>query len=196
MRLGLAAAGWLLSPTRRIIDAWKAGDASHRGHALRRWSVGLFWFEVGGCAALAFIFHRPASTSLNVLGLLVTVYSYSRINEIVYAFYSDALSASKESDLTPVERIRMAMRSYFGLAVNFALLYYFLPIQGLFKEPLKSFLESFYFSGVTLATLGYGDISPAHWISQLLALYQVFAGILIVAVAIASYVSSVRLPRE
>jgi voltage-gated potassium channel len=82
----------------------------------------------------------------------------------------------------------MAMRSYFGLAINFAILYYFIPVANLFNNAFGNFLEAFYFGGVTLATLGYGDILPHHWLSRLLALYEVFTGILIIAVAIATYV--------
>ena len=86
----------------------------------------------------------------------------------------------------------MAMRSCFGLAFNFSLLFYFCPIDDLFKPPLASFLDAFYFSGVTLATLGYGDILPSHPLSRLLALYEVFLGILIIAVAIATYIGSAK----
>ncbi len=81
----------------------------------------------------------------------------------------------------------MAMRSFLGLAFNFALLYYFVPVEKLFTRALTSFWEAFYFSGVTLATLGYGDIAPIHPISQFVALWQVGAGILLVAVSIAIY---------
>ena len=116
------------------------------------------------------------------------MYAWSRVNEIAYAFYRDALSRTKSSDLTVTDRIRMAMRSYFGLAINFAILYYFIPVANLFNNSFGNFLEAFYFSGVTLATLGYGDKLPRHWLSRLLALYEVFTGILIVAVAIATYV--------
>ena len=135
-------------------------------------------------------------TALSCITMIPLVYAYSRILEIAYAFYNDPLSQSKQSDLTMVDRIRMAMRSYFGLAFNFALLYYFLPVSGLFKvgeqSHLNSFFESFYFSGVTLATLGYGDVVPTHWVSRLLALTEVFTGILIIAISVATYVGGMK----
>lgn len=53
-------------------------------------------------------------------------------------------------------------------------------------------MEAFYFSGVTLATLGYGDITPVHWVSRLLAVCEVFVGILIIAVAVASYIGGMK----
>ena len=188
MRDHLPKIGWLLSPSRKLIDLLKQGDQEHRGNMLRRWSFGLFTSELVACVLLMLLARSPSSREVSVFAVLAVIYAVSRINETAYAFYRDPLSKEKKSDLRVGERIRMAMRSYFGLAFNFALLYYFLPVACLFKAPLAGFLEAFYFSGVTLATLGYGDILPIHWVSRLLALYQVFAGILIVAMAIATYI--------
>ena len=188
----LSPLGWALSPTRRIIDLLKEGDGEHRGRALRRWSVGLFAVEVVGLLALSMLWTIPPSRALGFISLLLLIYSASRINEIAYAFVRDPLSSLKESDLSSVDRIKMAMRSYFGLAFNFAVVFYALPIPSLFKDELSSFFEAFYFSGVTLATLGYGDILPLHWVARALALYEVATGILIVAVAIATYISGVK----
>jgi hypothetical protein len=201
VRIFREVAGWLLSPTRQIIDLWKRGDPSHQGRTLRSWNSCLFWIEIVACAALAFFFSRARVAEATPISGTLIVYAWSRINEIAYAFYRDALSRTKRSDLTVTDRIRMAMRSYFGLAINFAILYYFTPVAHLFNNSFGTFLEAFYFSGVTLATLGYGDILPHHRLSRLLALYEVFTGILIVAVAIATYVGGlskdeVELPKR
>ena len=185
--------GYFLSPTRKIIDLWKRGDRAHRGDALRRWSLWLFWLEFTAAIVVALSYMGPPSTDFTYAGLVPLVWAWSRINEIVYAFYSDTLSPTKESDLTAIDRIRMSMRSYFGLAFNFALLYYFWPMADLFTKPIEGgFFESLYFSGVTLATLGYGDILPKHWFCRLLALSEVFAGILLIAIAIATYIGAVN----
>lgn len=200
MRKVIANLGWLLlSPTRKIIDLRKVrvrDDRVYRADTLRRWNLRLFYGEIVLCAALMLWFKEEPPTGLNFVGVVLAFYAWSRINEIAYAFYRDPLSQSKESDLTVNDRIRMAMRSYFGLGFNFAVLYYFLPITGLFKvgeqSHLGSFAESVYFSGVTLATLGYGDVVPVYWFSRLLALYEVFTGILIIAVAVATYVGRTK----
>jgi voltage-gated potassium channel len=184
----LAMLGWLLSPTRNIVDCWKRGGRAHRGNTLRRWSLGLFLVETLGSIVLAFLVTQPPPSEFSVSSGALVVYAYSRINEIAFAFYRDPLSPIKSSDLTPRDRLRMVMRSYFGLGFNFALLYYFLPIAALFKEPLASFFEAIYFSGVTLATLGYGDVLPVHWLARLLSLYEVSCSILLIAVAIATYI--------
>jgi hypothetical protein len=200
MRKVIANLCWLLlSPTRKIIDFRKVrvrDDPVYRGNTLRRWNLRLFYGEIVVCAALMLLYRGEPPTGLNFVGGVLVLYAWSRVNEIAYAFYCDPLSHSKESDLTVNDRIRMAMRSYFGLGFNFALLYYFLPITGLFiaggQSRLGSFAESVYFSGVTLATLGYGDVVPTYWVSRLLALYEVFAGILIIAVAVATYVGRTK----
>ncbi len=200
MRKVIANLGWLLlAPTRKIIDLRKVrvrDDPMYRGNTLRRWNLRLFYSEIVVCAALMLLFRGEPSSHLNFSGGVLVLYAWSRINEIAYAFYRDPLSQSKESDLTANDRIRMAMRSYFGLGFNFAVLYYFLPITGLFKvgeqSHLGSFAESVYYSGVTLATLGYGDVVPTYWVSRLLALYEVFTGILIIAVAVATYVGRTK----
>ncbi|HEX8633972.1 MAG TPA: potassium channel family protein [Pyrinomonadaceae bacterium] len=199
MRKVIANLGWFLSPTRKIIDLWKVrvrDDRVYRGKTLRRWNLWLFYVEIVVCAAFMLLFRGEPSSHLNFTEGVLVFYAWSRINEIAYAFYCDPLSQSKESDLKVNDRIRMAMRSYFGLGFNFAVLYYFLPITGLFRvgeqSHLGSFAESVYFSGVTLATLGYGDVVPTYWVSRLLALYEVFTGILIIAVAVATYVGRTK----
>ncbi len=179
--------GIFFSATRVFIDWWKEHDPEKRGDRLRHWSLGIFSLEAIGCVALAYFFSRPANRQAGAADVVVVVYAWWRVNEVVYAFYNDALSRVKRSNLTNTDRIRMAMRSYFGLAFNFAIAYYFIPVDGLFNEPIGNFWQAFYFSGVTLATLGYGDMYPIHDLSRLLALYEVFAGILILAVAIATY---------
>ena len=179
----------LFSPSRLIVDVWKVGGtAKEKGDKLRTWSLWLFVIELGACVLLAYFDPKPRLLGAGFLAWVVLLYPWSRVNEISYAFYEDALDDTKTTDLKRHERILMAMRSYFGLAFNFAFAYHFLPRGSLFNgEHLSTFREAFYFSGVTLATLGYGDVYPIQTISRTLALYEVFAGILIIAVAIATY---------
>src|SRR5690348_10285325 len=78
--------GWLLSPSRKIIDLWKQGDRTHRGSALRRWSFWLFGIDVVGCISLTILAVHAPSIDLSFIGAVAVVYAYSRINEIAYAF--------------------------------------------------------------------------------------------------------------
>ena len=42
-------------------------------------------------------------------------------------------------------------------------------------------LDAIYFSVVTMSTVGYGDLSPATWYSQLFTIFYLFSGILVVS---------------
>jgi hypothetical protein len=86
------------------------------------------------------------------------------------------------------DRLALSFRSYFELIINFAILYFLLPITH-WKDchSPKDILESFYFSGVTITTLGYGDITPTHWFAQLLSVYEVLCGFLLIIVCFAVY---------
>ncbi len=87
------------------------------------------------------------------------------------------------------------------LAFGFALLYYpWIGDQLSFISPHatpNSFTKALYFSGVTLATLGYGDIQPVAWQFRLLAITEGFTGAvgigLQVAYVLAVYPSFSRL---
>lgn len=46
--------------------------------------------------------------------------------------------------------------------------------------PLESLAHSFYFSGVTLMTVGYGDVTPIGW-GRLLALLEAMIGYILPA---------------
>ena len=68
--------GWLVSPTRRIIDLWKVrGDKTYRGNALRRWSLLLFYSEAIGCAVLMLLFDREPSTTWSFVGVALAYYA-------------------------------------------------------------------------------------------------------------------------
>ena len=56
-------------------------------------------------------------------------------------------------------------------------------------NPLATDLDYFYFSFVTIATLGYGDISPTHPLTQVLASIEAVIGQFYVAIIVAWLVS-------
>jgi len=66
------------------------------------------------------------------------------------------------------------------LAFGYALIYYpWIGNAPSFNSPhvgASSFTKALYFSGVTLATLGYGDIQPVAWPFRLLAIMEGFTG--------------------
>ncbi|MBU6081561.1 MULTISPECIES: potassium channel family protein [Allobacillus] len=78
---------------------------------------------------------------------------------------------------------------YFILMLGFALLYFLLSEAGfslLIDQPLQAgtsferFFHSVYFSGVTLMTVGYGDVTPIG-IGKPIALFEAMIGYLLPA---------------
>lgn len=127
--------------------------------------------------------------------LITTYYCFSRINEIFIAFNKDAVDKMKykENDtrgLKYFERISLAFRSYMELIINYGVLYYILSnITQSFNKPIRSIMDAIYYSGVTITTLGYGDVFPIHISSKFLSIYEVVNGMLLVIVCFTIYVS-------
>ncbi|WP_122559172.1 potassium channel family protein [Pseudomonas viridiflava] len=121
---------------------------------------------------------------------IIWVFPLSRANEIIYAFYRDAIEKlngePSRSDLKYGERIKLSLKSYLELIINFASIYMLLPPE-YFADKITSFADALYFSGVTITTLGYGDISPAHFISKFLSIYEVLCGFTLIIVSFAVY---------
>ncbi|EKO3844571.1 hypothetical protein BTO01_24185 [Vibrio jasicida] len=126
--------------------------------------------------------------------ILLWCVPFSRCNEIFYAFISDALDKTsgkpKNSDLTYRKRIELSFLSYLELIINFAILYYLMPLSWFGDDKSAHFsnvIDALYFSGVTITTLGYGDFSPVNAIPQLLVVQQVLVGFTLIVVSFAIY---------
>lgn len=129
-----------------------------------------------------------------MFGWLVFV---SRALEIFKAFLDDAVEKlnglPSASDLLFGDRLRLAFKSYIELMVGFGVFYYILPSEcfkgGNAPFCFSTIIESIYFSGITMATVGYGDISPANWFTQCLVVFQVFCGLTLALVSFTVYTS-------
>jgi voltage-gated potassium channel len=127
-------------------------------------------------------------------------YALSRVNEVFIAFIQDATSHLKKtehsSSLKYFERIPLAMRSYLELIVLYGIitfvLYSLLPSSMSCGGKIccdLTMCQAIYYSGVTITTLGYGEITPSHFISQFMAIYEVINGFSLIVVSFAVYVS-------
>ncbi|MEG0013387.1 MAG: potassium channel family protein [Cellulosilyticaceae bacterium] len=112
------------------------------------------------------------------------------------AFLKDAFdklnpAKREENGLKYHERIQLALRSYAELIINYALLYYILDqsIGRLFNRPMRTLIDSIYFSAITIATIGYGDYYPIHNLSKILVMYEVISGTLLLVVSFTVYVN-------
>lgn len=97
----------------------------------------------------------------------------------------------------PAKTMLMLLGSYLFIGYAFAKLYLLLwklnptAFDGLRSTeiPLRTFLDFLYFSFVTLATLGYGDIHPVSTLARAAAVIEVILGVFFVAVTVAVVVS-------
>lgn len=122
---------------------------------------------------------------------LVYLIQWSRCNEIFIAFIRDALDKSEvntnRSTLTYRKRIELALLSYCELILNYSIIYLVMPSSWFTKEGFNHVFDSIYFSGVTITTLGYGDLSPTHFIPKMLVIHEVLVGFTLIIVSFALY---------
>lgn len=136
---------------------------------------------------------------LKWLAISVGYYAFSRVNEIFISFIEDASSHLKyeerSSTLKYHERIPLAMKSYLELIILYGVIAYALQLFqktmfccGGFNCELDVW-KTIYYSGVTITTLGYGDITPNHFITELMAVYEVANGFSLIIVSFTVYVA-------
>ena len=91
---------------------------------------------------------------------LVTILAFT----IVTAFDLFVLSVVNETAITPSKFLFRVMVSVVGMQFAFACIYFFAPTETSYLArggvAVRDFVDCMYFSGVTLLTVGYGDIVP------------------------------------
>src|SRR5205085_2039485 len=113
-----------------------------------------------------------------------------------YAFGRDALRQLRREHarmpLSAEARLKLAAKSYVEVVANCALIDYcltrLLP-ERLYRGGLSDIAESLYFSAMTITTVGYGDIVPVHVVSRLMAVYEVFIGVLLLVLTVGAYIA-------
>ena len=185
--------------TRRHDAAFWAGGPELKGKSIKRSSMMYFIVSIISLAAVQLIDDWNTSTGYSTdprsiwsLRFYLWVLPSSRCIEMSIAFVRDALDQFDNIEPTSTlkfrERVRMLFFSYGEVINNFAIIYFLLP-KNYFNCEFSSILEALYFSGVTIATIGYGDIHPTYGASQLLVVYEVFCGLALLLVAFAVYTS-------
>ena len=189
----------ILSPTYFFADYKKSKSESENlniGPMIKKFNI--IYLVIASLIALGLYIYPPTQIYKKGLGdpfiylalLIIWIYPLSRANEIIYAFYRDAIEKlngkPSRSNLKYGERIQLAVKSYIELILNFASIYILLP-PCFFDDKITSYADALYFSGVTITTLGYGDISPSHAFPQFLSIYQVLCGFSLIVVSFAVY---------
>jgi voltage-gated potassium channel len=203
---------WLLSPTYKHAEKKKLlllntkTRTSTLSTALKSYNKRYLTSSTAICLAAAIL--MPLLSYLNPDGIynhpklkyvmyaatafISWIFIASRTVEIFKAFLDDAIeklnNTPSSSDLKYGERLKLSFNSYIELIINFATLCYILPPSA-FKDQhqFSSIFEAIYFSGVTITTVGYGDITPTLTILQLFSLLQVITGFALIVVCFGVY---------
>lgn len=214
-------AWWFFTPTYKYAEYCKnalinkSASSTELSSALKKYNIRYFISSLMICTAVQLLsvlehqlFPVDGFESLPVIKyiywfmvtLVVWSFLLSRAIEITKAFLGDAIDKLNgdlpNSDLKYGERLKLALTSYIELIINFGTLYFLMPVC-FFKDfhKFNSVLEAIYFSGVTITTIGYGDISPSIWFIQLLTVFEVLSGFSLIVVCFTIY-SSLALSRS
>ena len=198
-KFAIYALEFTCSPTYFFADYKKSKHMSNQlklGALIKKFNT--IYLIIASSIAFLLCLYPPTEIYKNGLGgafiflsfFIIWAYPLSRANEIIYAFCRDEIEKlngePSRSDLKYGERIKLSLKSYIELIINFASIYMLLPPQ-YFACKITSYSDALYFSGVTITTLGYGDISPTHAISQFLSIYEVLCGFALIVVSFAVY---------
>ncbi|MBC5636119.1 two pore domain potassium channel family protein [Ornithinibacillus sp. BX22] len=97
-----------------------------------------------------------------------------------------------------IEMFTSLVITYTIVIIGFGLIYFILSFEGIYLveggelrkvSPIGSLIHSMYFSGVTMLTIGYGDITPIG-IGRLLALIEALIGYILPTAFVIHFVNS------
>ncbi|WP_407272344.1 ion channel [Radiobacillus sp. PE A8.2] len=121
---------------------------------------------------------------------MIAIVAISLITFLIGAsLYSFVFQKSYRNSYFSYEIFYTLICVYFGVLIGFGLLYFVLSFNGVLlveggvlqdTSQLETLAHSLYFSGVTLMTVGYGDITPIGW-GRLLALIEALIGYILPA---------------
>lgn len=143
----------------------------------------LFW-------ALPVILIYLPSKAFAVAGIILAFfYIYILIGDILFSVFGNEKLEKKRGmlDIVNVQEMRQeiigALIKYLGGVVSFATIFNGLQILSsgrAFIVPNPSpvpYFDLFYFSIVTIATIGYGDIQPTLWVSRSVTILEIAFGL-------------------
>lgn len=181
---------WLVSPTRIIFECTRPANSGHSSGFNSRWANSALILELIVLACLSSLSLKfPSLQNHNLAAALFSALAISRIVEIAYAFGKDSNELLDGLELPKQGRVVLVAKSYFGLAFYFSLLFYFCVSDALSTNS-TAYFTYFYFSIVTITTLGYGEIAPSAFLSELFVIVEVLLGLFLIVVAFGAYLSS------
>lgn len=184
----------VISPTWLLADVLKPKDPVTRTWTIKRLNWIYLGFSIVAVAGLFLVEKMWGVRPCAPLTYLWGAFLLSRCNEVFLAFLQDAQEhfdgKDPRSNLSYGDRLALSLLSYVELMLNFAMIFYFVP-PTYWKDnrSFSSIIESVYFSGATITTTGYGDITPVNPVMQILSIYEVFCGVILLVVCFTIYAS-------
>jgi len=127
---------------------------------------------------------------ISILSIIIALfYIYVLFGDIVLSVFGHEKLEKKRGmiDITTVQEMRAeimgSLIKYMGGVISFATIFQGLQIlltgkAFVIQNPSAlSYFDMLYYSLVTITTVGYGDITPAHWISKLFVMGEVMFGL-------------------
>lgn len=125
-----------------------------------------------------------------ILSILIAIfYIYVLFGDIVLSVFGHEKLEKKRGmiDITTVQEMRAeifgALIKYLGGVISFATIFRGLQIllggkAFVIQNPSAfSYFDMLYYSFVTITTVGYGDITPAHWVTKLFVMGEIMFGL-------------------
>lgn len=134
----------------------------------------------------------------------ICLFSWSRVYESLYALIKDSCSyivgsqfVHRSTNLTILDRIKLVFKNYIECVIHFGIIFYilqfyfcnFLNHNG--KPQNLTIIDTLYFSASTITTLGYGDISPGHWLSKCIVMLELYCGLLLLVLTLTVYIGMI-----
>jgi voltage-gated potassium channel Kch len=157
------------------------------------------WFRLLLLLGAAFVAARGTQALLGIM-LLIPASQFLWVSAGLLAMIT-ALRHALRTGTVNAERIFAALDAYLLAGLMFGVCYWLIDQSwpasfGRELEGGLSLAHAIYFSFVTIATLGYGDIVPASNFAQGLAILEAVSGQLYVAVLVARLVSLFARPAD
>jgi len=114
------------------------------------------------------------------------------VNQLLFDEYRVLLSKLPVDPLNYRRLVLTILHNYVELLFWFAFFYRHLAREFTQTSVVSSISGSLYFSVVTMATVGYGDITPTEWLGRVLVIAQVALGLFLVIAVLARWVSIMR----
>ena len=140
-----------------------------------------------------FFLKAPIVTDQAFLAFVVVYYAFTTVSIIRHIFSKKQVDAD-----TIISAVSAYLMIGLSFAVTFMLIY--LGTPGALVESTADHLvhweDIFYFSIVTLTTLGYGDITPTVPVSRSVATLEAVCGVMYMSVLVAKLVSDYQVSRS